>query len=57
VGEGASIEAGVEVMGSVIGAGAAVRGAGRIEGCVVWPGGTATAPLSGKVVTTAGRVA
>lgn len=56
VGDGAVIGEGVTVIGSVIGAGAAVRGAGRIEGCVVWPGGVATAPLAGAVVTTEGRV-
>src|SRR5262249_5376046 len=43
---------GVEVMGSVIGAGAEVNGAGVVRGSVVWPGARATAPLEGAVVTT-----
>ena len=56
VGEGARIEEGVDVTGSVIGEGAIVRGRGLLERCVVWPGATATAPLADAVVTTAGRV-
>lgn len=56
-GEGAVIDSGVQVIGSVIGAGAVVRGEGAIEGCVVWPGATATAPLARTVVTTEGRTA
>lgn len=57
VGEGASVAAGVDVTGSVIGAGATVRGEGRLDGCVVWPGAQATAPLVSTVVTTEGREA
>jgi mannose-1-phosphate guanylyltransferase len=56
-GAGASIAPGVDATGSVIGEGARVGGSGALRGCVVWPGATATAPLDGAVVTTAGRVA
>jgi mannose-1-phosphate guanylyltransferase len=54
-GEGATIADGVDVTGSVIGKGARVAGEGRLEGCVLWPGATATAPLANTVVTTQGR--
>ena len=57
VGRGARVEEGVELVGSVVGDGAVVRGQGRLERCVVWPGATATAPLAGAVVTTGGLVA
>lgn len=57
VGEGASIAAGVEVPFSVVGKGAIVEGEGGLEGCVVWPGARATAPLARTVVTTEGRLA
>ncbi|MEZ4298215.1 MAG: NDP-sugar synthase [Polyangiaceae bacterium] len=56
MGEGASIAPTVEVMGSVIGRGAVVRGQGKIEGCVIWPGATAEAPLSRAVVTPGGKI-
>jgi mannose-1-phosphate guanylyltransferase len=48
----ASVERGVRVESSVIGPGARVLGAGRIDRCVIWPDCTAVAPLSGCVVTT-----
>jgi NDP-sugar pyrophosphorylase family protein len=41
----------VDIIDSVIGAGATVQGSGRLERVVVWPGATATAPLSDAVVT------
>jgi mannose-1-phosphate guanylyltransferase len=47
---------GVEVEHSVIGAGARLRGAGQVVGCVVWPGADVEAPLRNAVVTSAGRV-
>jgi mannose-1-phosphate guanylyltransferase len=46
----------IELVGSVIGAGAMVGGTGRIEGVVVWPGARASAPLSDAVVTAAGSI-
>jgi mannose-1-phosphate guanylyltransferase len=52
----ALVDAGVEVVSSVIGAGARAIGDGRVERCVVWPGATVRAPLSDAVVTTGGRV-
>lgn len=57
VGAGACVDEGVELVGSIVGEGATVRGAGRVERCVIWPGATATAPLADAVVTTAGKVA
>jgi mannose-1-phosphate guanylyltransferase len=55
-GPGASVAAGIDVGGSVIGAGAAVEGEGALRDCVVWPGARARAPLSRAIVTTAGLV-
>lgn len=57
VGAGASIAQGVDLEGSVVGAGAIVRGRGALRRCVVWPGATATAPLDEAVVTTGGHIA
>jgi mannose-1-phosphate guanylyltransferase len=51
VGAGARVDAGVDVRGSVIGAGAIVTGEGRVTSSVVWPGATARAPLDRIVVT------
>lgn len=51
VAESAAVAAGVVLESSVIGAGARVIGSGLLQGCVVWPGSTAVAPLSGCVVT------
>jgi len=51
LGEGARVAEGVDPTGSVIGAGAEVRGAGALRGCVVWPGSTVEAPLANAVVT------
>ena len=47
----ATVAAGVVVESSVLGAGARVTGSGLLRDCVVWPGSTAIAPLSGCVVT------
>ena len=44
------------VVSSVIGAGADVRGEGRLERVVVWPGAQAFAPLRDAVVTRTGLV-
>lgn len=50
-GPGAVVEAGVGVRGSIVGAGAQVSGTGTLDGCVVWPGARAVAPLSDAIVT------
>jgi mannose-1-phosphate guanylyltransferase len=47
----ASVAPGVSLEASIVGAGARVVGSGALERCVVWPGSTAVAPLSGCVVT------
>jgi mannose-1-phosphate guanylyltransferase len=47
----AQLTSGVSLESSVVGAGARVTGSGRVEHCVIWPGSTAVAPLSGCVVT------
>ena len=47
----ARVEAGVEVIGSVIGSGAEARGRGALRDVVVWPGARAEAPLDRAVVT------
>ncbi len=54
VGEGGAVGEGVEVEGTVVGAGARIEGTGRVERCVVWPGATARAPLSGAIVAREG---
>lgn len=51
LGPGAHVAAGVELAGSVLGAGAEIRGEGRVARCVLWPGAVATAPLSNAIVT------
>jgi mannose-1-phosphate guanylyltransferase len=51
VGQGASVDADVELRGSVVGAGARVTGSGALERVVVWPNASARAPLSDAVVT------
>jgi len=56
VGPGARVERGVTLVESVVGRGARVCGSGRLEGCVVWPGAIAVAPLSDAIVTGKGRV-
>jgi mannose-1-phosphate guanylyltransferase len=50
LGEGAKAEASVVLDGALLGCGACVAGAGRVERTVVWPGATATAPVSDAVV-------
>lgn len=47
----ATVAPGVEVLGSIVGAGASVAGRAALARCVVWPGAKATAPLAGSVVT------
>ena len=52
----ASVAPGVELIASVLGAGASVLGRGRVERVVAWPGARVVAPLADAVVTTAGAV-
>jgi NDP-sugar pyrophosphorylase family protein len=47
----AEVASGVTVASSVVGEGASVTGEGRLDGCVVWPGARAVAPLRSAVVT------
>jgi mannose-1-phosphate guanylyltransferase len=56
VAEGARVGSDVALLSSVIGEGAEVRGSGRLERVVVWPGARAVAPLADAVVTRAGSV-
>ena len=56
VGPSAEIGAGVELVRSVVGAGARISGAGEVQGSVIWPGASARAPLDGVVVMSSGRV-
>jgi len=46
----------VHVEASIIGAGATIEGAGRLNRVVVWPGATARAPLENAVVLQSGEV-
>jgi len=52
----ASVAPGVQLVGSVVGANARLEGTGKVEGCVLWPGSHAAAPLDGTVVTPRTRV-
>lgn len=56
VGPGAAVDTSVTVVGSIVGAGATVRGHGELRDVVVWPGATVTAPLARAVVMTNGDV-
>jgi mannose-1-phosphate guanylyltransferase len=56
VGSGAHVAESVELVSSVVGEGADVRGAGRLERVVVWPGAQVFAPLRDAVVTRSGLV-
>jgi mannose-1-phosphate guanylyltransferase len=47
----ATVSAGVELRGSVVGAGARVDGSGAVTGSVIWPEAHTAAPLSSCVVT------
>lgn len=49
-GPGARLEAGVTLVRTIVGAGAAAQGPGALERCVVWPGASVQAPLSDAVV-------
>jgi mannose-1-phosphate guanylyltransferase len=56
VGDGAVVDPGIELAQALVGEGARVRGEGRLEACVVWPGATVSAPLTNAVVATEGTV-
>lgn len=56
VADGAQIAPGVEVHGSVVGAGARVWGKGLLDRCLICPGASATAPLRRAIVAPSGRV-
>lgn len=47
----ANLSPDVEVVDSIVGAGARVNGQGRLERVVVWPGADVTAPLRNAIVT------
>lgn len=51
VGPGASVDPGVVLEASVVGAGAVVTGSGFVVRSVVWPGARAVAPLADAVIT------
>lgn len=51
VAPGARVGEGIDVTGSVIGAGAEISGTGALRNVVVWPGARAEAPLENAVVT------
>jgi mannose-1-phosphate guanylyltransferase len=50
------VASGVTLASSVVGEGARVTGDGQLDGCVVWPGARAVAPLRNAVVTPFGVV-
>jgi mannose-1-phosphate guanylyltransferase len=52
----ATVEDGVRLSRSVVGAHAVVSGSGLVENTVVWPRARVIAPVSGAVVTTSGVV-
>jgi mannose-1-phosphate guanylyltransferase len=57
LGPRASVDPGVALDGCVVGEGATIRGRGRIERTVVWPGATSTAPVADSIVMPDGPVA
>lgn len=56
ISDGAVVDPNVELAQVLVGAGARVRGAGKLERCVVWPGATVCAPLANAVVAIEGTV-
>jgi mannose-1-phosphate guanylyltransferase len=56
LGEGVVVEERVELVSSVVGAGARLGGSGRIENSLILPGAIARAPLFRAIVTPAGVV-
>jgi mannose-1-phosphate guanylyltransferase len=55
-GEGVNIAEGATLEAAIVGNGARVVGAGRVESCVVWPGAEAVAPIANAIVTPDGVV-
>jgi NDP-sugar pyrophosphorylase family protein len=55
-GEAARVADGVTLDGVVLGVGGRVTGNGRVESCVVWPGGEAVAPIARAVATPDGVI-
>lgn len=56
LGQSAKVAAGVQLERSLIGAGAELRGAGKVTDVIAWPGAVLDAPLSRAVVLSSGRV-
>lgn len=56
MGEGAVVEAGVDLMDVIVGDCAAVVGHGVVSEVVVWPGATVTAPLERAIVMRSGQI-
>jgi len=56
VADGATVSEGVDLANSLVGRGAVVKGVGRVERCVVWPGARVEAPLRNAVVLSRGQV-
>ena len=48
---GATVAPSVTLRRTVVGEGATVAGEGTLDGCIVWPGAHARAPLRDQVVT------
>jgi mannose-1-phosphate guanylyltransferase len=55
VGEGAKVASGVTLVRSVVGNGAKLDGQGVVDGCVVWPGTSLSAPRCNSVVSAHGE--
>jgi mannose-1-phosphate guanylyltransferase len=55
-GDGAQVDPGVELDRVIVGAGARLVGAGKMEACVVWPGAEAYAPATRAIVAPDGIV-
>ena len=56
LGDVVELPAGIELRGTVVGAGARLSGAGRLEGSLVCAGASASAPLFDAIVAPSGRV-
>jgi mannose-1-phosphate guanylyltransferase len=56
VGKGSVVARDVKLEHSLVLRGANVEGSGAFRRCIVWPGGTAAAPLADCIVTTSGRI-
>jgi NDP-sugar pyrophosphorylase family protein len=56
LGADASVAEQVRLTSCLVGSWAQIRGAGRVERCVIWPDAVVTAPLRDAVVTSGGRL-